>query len=322
MENCFLRVWNELGARVSGPLSFRLFLQPTVATNFAIQDGLKDAKRDRPPYLYSLFKKISLVLIAALCFASIALAQEPAPSDSPEEERAPVQPAPAQAATDKWEFAVTPYAFLPRLTGSVGVQNHTAEVNASFSDIFSNLNFAAMGTFEARKKNWMVLVDGMYMSLSGQKVTPSPFFNDIDVEVKEIVVTPEVGYRVLQLEKGSIDILGGVRIWHVKSHLTFQPRILPLVDVEGSKNWVDPIVGARGTITVSPRTFLRGEFDAGGFGVGSNFTGQVFGGAGFQFKPRIALIGGYRYLRTDYIKDNFVFRTALSGPIIGAQFKL
>jgi hypothetical protein len=283
----FLRVWNDLGARVSGPLSLRLFQKP------------------------------SLALVAVLCFASIAIAQEPLPSDSPEEERAPVQ-----ASTDKWQFAVTPYAFLPRLTGTVGVLNQTAQVNASFSDIFSNLNFAAMGTFEARKKNWTVLVDGMYMSLSGQKVTPSPFFSDIDVKVKEIVITPEVGYRVLQLEKGSIDILGGVRIWHVKSHLTFQPRILPLVDVEGTKNWADPIVGARGTVTVSPRTFLRGEFDAGGFGVGSNFTGQVFGGAGFQFKPRVALIGGYRYLRTDYVNDNFVFRTALSGVIIGAQFKL
>ena len=392
MEDYFLRVWNDLGARVSGPLSLRLFLQPTMATIFAIRDGLKDAKTGRPPYFYSVYydgenriallkrglhavakifilamildaifqlivfkwiypvevvlvalllaflpylllrgvvnrigrlfvrktvPKHSLILIGLLCCATVATAQDPAPSVSPEEDHGSVQ-----AATDKWEFAVTPYVFLPRLTGSVGVLNQTAQVNASFSDIFRNLDFAAMGTFEARKRNWSVLVDGMYMSLSGQKVTPSPFFSDIDVKVREVVITPQVGYRVVQLERGSIDVLGGVRIWHVKSHLTFQPRILPLVDVEGSRNWADPIVGARGTVTVSPRTFLRGEFDAGGFGVGSNFTGQVFGGAGFQFKPRVALIGGYRYLRTDYVNDNFIFRTALSGVTIGAQFKL
>jgi hypothetical protein len=108
----------------------------------------------------------------------------------------------------------------------------------------------------------------------------------------------------------------------VKSHLTFQPRILPLVDVEGSKTWADPIVGARGIATLSPRTFFTGEFDAGGFGVSSDFTGQVFAGVGYQLKPRVALIGGFRYLRVVYVNEGFIFRTALSGITLGAKFKL
>lgn len=55
MEEYFLRLWNDFGARVNGPLSLRLFLQPTMATIFAIRDGLKDAKTGRPPYFYGLF---------------------------------------------------------------------------------------------------------------------------------------------------------------------------------------------------------------------------------------------------------------------------
>lgn len=233
------------------------------------------------------------------------------------EDKAPVP----QASPDpKWEFSITPYAFLARLDGEVGVLGETAQVNASFRDIFRNLNFALMGTFEARKGNWMFVGDALYMSLSGQKVTPSPLFSDIDVEVKETIIDPEVGYRVFKTEKASIDLMGGARIWHVKTHLTFQPRIRPLVDVEGSKTWADPVVGARGSINLSPRVFLNGKFDMGGFGINSDFTGQVFGGAGFQLKPRIALLGGYRYLRVDYVKDNFIFKTALSGPYVGARF--
>jgi len=256
------------------------------------------------------------VLVALLCFASLAAAQDTTPGDPP-----PDPPTDSQVATPaQWEFSVTPYLFLASLDGSVGVRTQTAQVNASFKDIFHNLDFAAMGVFEARKQNFTFLVDGMYMSLSGQKVTPSPLFSDIDVKVREIVVTPQVGYRVAQFEKGAIDILGGVRVWHVKSHVTFQPRILPLVDEEGSKNWADPIVGARGIVSLSPRTFLNAEFDAGGFGISSNFTGQVYGSFGYQLKPRVALLGGYRYLRVDYINDGFVFKTALSGPTIGARF--
>ena len=255
-----------------------------------------------------VIQKLSIGILGALCLAGVVRAQSAAPANPPPPE--------------EWEFSVTPYLFLARLNGTVGVVGQTAEVNASFSDIFRSLNFAAMGTFEARKRNWSVLVDGMYISLSGQRVTPSPLFSDIDVEVKEVVFTPQVGYRVVRAERGAIDLLAGVRIWHVNSHLTFQPRILPLVDVEGSKTWADPIVGARGITNLSPRVFLTGEFDAGGFGVGSDFTGQVFGGFGFQVKPRVALIGGYRYLRVDYVKDAFIFRTSLSGITLGAKFKL
>ncbi|HKR23445.1 MAG TPA: hypothetical protein VJS17_12660, partial [Pyrinomonadaceae bacterium] len=152
--------------------------------------------------------------------------------------------------------------------------------------------------------------------------TPSPFFGDIEVEVKELIVEPAVAYRVLKTERGSIDLIGGARFWHVKTHLTFQPRILPLVDVEGSRNWGDPIVGARGTVSLSPRVFLLGRFDAGGFGVSSDFTGQVVGAVGFQVKPRVALIGGYRYLRVDYNDDGFVFKTAMNGIMLGAKFRL
>ena len=55
MEEFFLRVWNDLEARVTGPLSLRLFLQPTMATIFASRDGVKDAKNNRRPYFYALF---------------------------------------------------------------------------------------------------------------------------------------------------------------------------------------------------------------------------------------------------------------------------
>lgn len=224
--------------------------------------------------------------------------------------------------SEEWEFSVTPYVFFSGLNGTIGVQRQTALVNARFPDIFRNLDFALMGTFEARKGNWMILTDAMYMSLSGKRVTPSPFFSDIDVEVKETIIDPEVGYRVVRRERGAIDLLAGVRIWHVKPHLTFQPRILPLVDVEESKNWADPVVGVRGTAQLSPRVFVTSKFDVGGFGISSDFTGQVFGGAGFQLNPRIAVVGGYRYLRVDYFDDPFIFKTTMSGIVLGAKFKL
>ena len=55
MEELLLRMWNDFEARVTGPLSFRLVMQPTMAMIFAVRDGLKDAKAGRPFYFYTLF---------------------------------------------------------------------------------------------------------------------------------------------------------------------------------------------------------------------------------------------------------------------------
>jgi len=44
----------NLAARVGGPMTFRIILQPLMASLFAFRDGLKDARENRPPYLWTL----------------------------------------------------------------------------------------------------------------------------------------------------------------------------------------------------------------------------------------------------------------------------
>ncbi len=47
MEEFFARIWENLVGRISGPLSFRLILQPGVAITLAILDGIRDARAGR-----------------------------------------------------------------------------------------------------------------------------------------------------------------------------------------------------------------------------------------------------------------------------------
>ena len=46
--------WQQLIARPSGPLAFRFYLQPAMATFFAIRDGIHDARNGEPAYFWSL----------------------------------------------------------------------------------------------------------------------------------------------------------------------------------------------------------------------------------------------------------------------------
>ena len=54
MRDMLLRALTNLAARVGGPMTFRIILQPLMASLFAFRDGLRDAREGRPPYLWTL----------------------------------------------------------------------------------------------------------------------------------------------------------------------------------------------------------------------------------------------------------------------------
>jgi hypothetical protein len=55
MEDILMRIVHDLIDRVSGPMHFRVFMQPAMATIFAVLAGLKDAKTNKPPYFWAIF---------------------------------------------------------------------------------------------------------------------------------------------------------------------------------------------------------------------------------------------------------------------------
>jgi hypothetical protein len=53
MDEILKRVWDNLIGRISGPMNFRLILQPTMAAFFAIRAGLSDAREGRPAFFWA-----------------------------------------------------------------------------------------------------------------------------------------------------------------------------------------------------------------------------------------------------------------------------
>jgi hypothetical protein len=51
----FTRIFENLAGRLGGPLSPRFIMQPTMALIFAVRDGIRDARQNRPPFLDALF---------------------------------------------------------------------------------------------------------------------------------------------------------------------------------------------------------------------------------------------------------------------------
>ena len=78
-------------------------------------------------------------------------------------------------------------------------------------------------------------------------------------------------------EKSSfVDLLGGVRYWHLRTDLKFGAGVLAAREATASTNWVDAIAGVRGKAHLSKKIFVSGKADVGGGG--SRLTYQLFGG--------------------------------------------
>jgi hypothetical protein len=57
MDDVLTRIWEHLQGRIGGPLSFRLLLQPLVASILAVRAGLHDARAGHAPYFWSILTR-------------------------------------------------------------------------------------------------------------------------------------------------------------------------------------------------------------------------------------------------------------------------
>lgn len=224
--------------------------------------------------------------------------------------------------TDQWHFQFTPYLWIAGVSGRGGIGTLSVNVDSGISDDNVKLNFGFMGTFEARRNKLSVVTDLQYSNLGTKSPTPGPLFSNASADFKTFVLDPEVGYRIAaNPEKGRfIDVLGGVRYWHLRADLNLDAGLLSARSATGTKDWADGVIGVRGRAAVSKKVFVLGKADVGGGG--SKFTYQLFGGVGIGVGKRTSLIGGYRDLHVNYDKDNFLFDMSLAGPIFGVSFRL
>src|SRR5688572_29206934 len=94
------------------------------------------------------------ILTLVLTLTAIVHAQGPTNEtlDSPVS-----SPKPQGPDQDKWQFQFSPYIWIAGVTGRAGLGNLVVDVDAGITDENVDLNFGLMGTFEARKKKFVIL---------------------------------------------------------------------------------------------------------------------------------------------------------------------
>jgi hypothetical protein len=270
---------------------------------------------------------VAFAVLLLLMFCLPAVAQGPSDStDLTVQDQTPNAPTPPKAAPagddDGWHFNVTPYLWFPGVSGTVGALGHYVGVHASPGDLLSNFQIGLMGNVEARKGRVVIPLDVLWIHLTNDKGLPfDAGVNSIKLGLTETVVTPKIGYRIVDGEKVKIDALVGFRYWYLGESLAFQPQLFN--GFSKSQSWVDGVAGGKVEFALSPRASITVAGDAGGGG--SQLDYQAVGILGFRVSKKCVLDLGYRYLYVNYrnnLPAGFLLDAHTSGAVLGVTFNL
>jgi len=276
--------------------------------------------------------RVGLALMTLIAISLPAYAGEPAPAD-------------------KWTFALRPYLWAPGISGTLKYDIPPTGDGASNVDfasyILQNLNFALMLTAEARKGDWSVLTDVVYLDVESTdaKVKSVTFAGpggrveisagaDLGTQVKLSGVLWELagGYTVARGGNSSLDVLAGFRYLGIEAKTDWQLSGSITDNVSGgggafarsgsvSKRvdlW-DGIVGVRGTVGLGDSRWAIPYYLDVGTG-DSALTWQGVAGIEYRYGwGDLQLM--YRYTYYDMKGDKLLQNVSLGGPAIGVNFR-
>jgi len=219
-----------------------------------------------------------------------------------------------------WEFNLAPfYLWGINIDGDLSVGPTTARVEVPFEDVFDSLEAAFIVHFETLyKTKWGFLADVNYLDLENKISLPMGISQNVDLNLT--LAEFSVFYR-LQRAAHKIDFIAGLRYIDMENKISVVggPTLF-----DGSKDWTDPLVGARWIWGFADGWSLIARGDIGGFGVGSDFSWHAVGLVEWQPWKYASFIAGYRALDVDYKdgsgRDYFKLDVTIHGPVIGINF--
>ena len=214
------------------------------------------------------------------------------------------------AQQDSWELGFEIYLWGASLGGQTASGSN---IDVDFDDVLDNLEIGFMSVLGARKGKWTFLADVIYLDVENDE-TINVLGEDIrlSAELTGWVITPIVGYNLVETPKGRLDIVGGVRYLNLDMTL----GLGPLGDEESSDIW-DGIVGIRGNVNLSEKWYLPYHVDIGAGD--SDLTWQAMAGIGYRFS-KVDVIVAYRYLDYEFDGSYLLDNLNLSGPLAGVKF--
>ncbi|MEO8309489.1 MAG: hypothetical protein ABI616_15775 [Pseudomonadota bacterium] len=238
-------------------------------------------------------------------------------------------PACACVHADEWTNAITPYIWMTGMTGdsTIGTPLGPLESNVdlSFSDIMSNLDFGGMVSYQGGRDKWVVLGDLIFMNLGGASTIDG---NNGSVrsgaDMKQTMLEGDVGYHITE----AISLFAGARYNDINGSISVDTTTAGGTtsrEAKTSESWVDPVVGLLGEWPLTEHLEWDLRADIGGFNVGSKFAWQAMATLRWKIRDNWDVVASYRYMQVNFEDDGSSglqkYDMTIMGPAIGATFR-
>ena len=219
-------------------------------------------------------------------------------------------PSAAQAPDEAWTVDLSVFVLGAGMDGTIGVAGNDADIDVSFGDIVENLEMGGMGSLRVARGRWAVTTEVIYMGLGASK---GPVAADVD----QWLVEPSASFRV----SDRFETIVGARYFNLSTEIRGPFGRNP----SGTVDWWDPIIGGRLMLPMGEAWTFNLRGDVGGFGVGSEFTWQLFPYVSWQFGERASMQAGYRAISADYDEGSgpseFKYDVVTQGAQLGVTFR-
>lgn len=200
----------------------------------------------------------------------------------------------------EWEQTVVFYGMGAAIDGDAQIGDLSVPVDVSISELFDALEFGAMGAYRADNGTWSFTVDATFMGLGGTSESDRGLVKG-DLDLDQTTLMGTAGRRWTE----NLEALFSLAYFDLSTDL----RVTTTAPVSGAvtvrsasvdASWVDPMFGLHyGRPFADDWRFnLRG--DVGGFGIGSDFSYQLFANVHWQSSGGFGAVLGYRLIGFDY----------------------
>lgn len=155
----------------------------------------------------------ALVLCSCLTFTCLAQAGPPSALDKEVKQLTPLD--------DRWRFSIGLPAWIAASTGDTAINGVTRHSNTGFGEIVNKIEMVAALRAEASKGRFGILADFSYFTIS-DGVGAEGVVKKVDIQADQLLGDLGVRWRLVESDRGWVDLLAGVRYTYLHEHIDLQ----------------------------------------------------------------------------------------------------
>lgn len=204
---------------------------------------------------------------------------------------------PTLAQESDWQFDFGAAVQFSTLTGDIGFTGVEPERTLSLGDLLSNASPGLAIDLDIWYRDWGLVTDIFAVDFEGKAATDENAV--FTTQAEESVGRFAVARRL----SPNAHVYAGARFW--SASLAFRLTEPNPGTLDGSDNWVDPIIGGSIDTALGEDGWFGGlDADIGGFGISSDFTWHAMGSFGYEVSPGWSVLLSYQATGVSYSTES------------------